>query len=415
MVDFQTPPIAFDFPPVEYENQLWKPTNPHIFSNAEVRRQTGSYRSASPALIADWYPQPDSLVIPELEEATHALQNFDVYSLLRLGSENPELGPMSSVLLRTESSSSSQIEQLTTTARQLALAEIDEGDRANARTVIGNVHAMEAALALAQRINVDSILAMHQNLLNQQIGMENEAGKFREELVWIGGTDTAGPRGARFVAPRHELIRDALKDLVAFISRTDLPAIIQAAIAHAQFETIHPFVDGNGRTGRALIHSILRHRRISQYTTAPISAGILRDTASYFKALEAFRAGDAAPIIHTFISASIFAANTGKDLVDSLAAQIDDSATKLVGLRSTSAAWKILPHLISQPVVNARYLKEQLGLGDAAIHRALSVLTERDVLVEKSGRSRNRIWQHDGVLKILDEYAKSLRRTAGTV
>lgn len=415
MADSQSSPTAFAFPPVQYDDHLWKPNNPHIFSNAAVRRQTGTYRSALPALIADWYPQPDSLVISELEEAARALQDFDVYSLLKLGSENPELGPMSSVLLRTESSSSSQIEQLTTTARQLALAEINEGDRANARTVIGNVHAMEAALTLVQHLSVESILAMHQNLMNQQIGMENEAGKFREELVWIGGTDNAGPRGARFVAPRHELIQDALKDLLAFISRTDLPAIVQAAIAHAQFETIHPFVDGNGRTGRALVHCILRRRGISQYTTAPISAGILRDTASYFEALEAFRAGDAAPIIHTFINASIFAAQTGKDLVDSLAAQIDDSATKLVGLRSTSAAWKILPRLICQPVVNARYLKEQLGLGDAAIQRALNVLTERGVLVEKSGRSRNRIWQHDGVLKVLDEYAKSLRRTTGTV
>ncbi|WP_404287553.1 Fic family protein [Glutamicibacter arilaitensis] len=414
MADSRNASASFDFPPMKYENHFWKPANPHIFSNAEVRRQTGSYTSALPAQIANWYPQPDSLVITGLEEAIHALQDFDVYSLLRLGTENPELGPMSSVLLRTESSSSSQIEQLTTTARQLALAEIDEGDKVNARTVVGNVHAMESALSLANQISLKSILSMHQNLMNQQIGMEAEAGKLRRELVWIGGTDNAGPRGASFVAPSHELIRDAVEDLVAFISRTDLPAIVQAAIAHAQFETIHPFVDGNGRTGRALVHSILRHRRISQYTTAPISAGILRDTAGYFEALEAFRAGDAAPIIQNFINASIFAASTGKDLIDSMAAQLDDSATKLVGLRSSSAAWRILPRLISQPVVNARYLKEQLGLGDAAIHRALGVLTERGVLVEKSGRSRNRIWQHVGVLKILDEYAKSLRRTAGT-
>ncbi|MGO2620893.1 Fic family protein [Glutamicibacter ardleyensis] len=412
MADSQNASTVFPFPPVEYKNLFWKPTNPRIFSNAEVRRQTGSYSSALPALIANWYPQPDSLVITWLEEAIHALQDFDVYSLLRLGNKNPELGPMSSVLLRTESSSSSQIEQLTMTARQLALAEIDEGDKANAQTVVGNVHAMESALALAQQISLNSILAMHRNLMNQQIGVEDESGKFREGLVWIGGTDNAGPRGASFVTPSHELIRDALEDLVVFISRTDLPAIVQAAIAHAQFETIHPFVDGNGRTGRALVHSILRYRRISQYTTAPISAGILRDTAGYFEALEAFRTGDAAPIIRTFINASIFAASTGKDLIDSLATQLDDSAVKLVGLRSSAAAWKILPRLIAQPVVNARYLKEQLGLGDAAIYRALSVLTERGVLVEKSGRSRNRIWQHDGVLKVLDEYAKSLRRTA---
>jgi len=413
MADTQNAYPALTFPPLAYQEHFWKPSNSHIFSNAEVQRQTGAYQAALPARIADWSPKPEELKIPELEEALHALQDFDVYSLLKLGNDSPEPGPMSSVLLRTESSSSSQIEQLTTTARQLALAEIDEGDKANARTVVGNVHAMESALELAQHVSIDSILSMHQSLMTQQVGMEDEAGKFRAELVWIGGSDTAGPRASIYVAPSHELIHDALEDLVEFISRTDLPAIVQAAIAHAQFETIHPFVDGNGRTGRALVHSILRNRRITKYTTAPISAGILRNTAAYFDALKAFRSGDAAPIVHTFINASIFAANTGKDLIDSLAAQLDGSATKLAGLRSSSAAWKILPLLISQPVVNARYLKDQLGLGDAAVQRALSLLTERGVLVEKSGRSRNRVWQHDGVLKILDEYAKSLQRTAG--
>ena len=91
------------FPLVEYKNHFWKPTNPHIFSNPEVRRQTGSYFSALPAHIANWYPQPDSLVIAGLEEATHALQDFDVYSLLRFGNEKTRLRAMSSVLLRTES------------------------------------------------------------------------------------------------------------------------------------------------------------------------------------------------------------------------------------------------------------------------------------------------------------------------
>ncbi|MFC0419629.1 hypothetical protein [Glutamicibacter ardleyensis] len=87
MADSENPSAVFPFPLVEYKNHFWKPTNPHIFSNPEARRQTGSYFSALPAHIANWYPQPDSLVIAGLEEATHALQDFDVYSLLRFGNE----------------------------------------------------------------------------------------------------------------------------------------------------------------------------------------------------------------------------------------------------------------------------------------------------------------------------------------
>src|SRR5690554_3022998 len=209
MVDSDNAYPGFSFPPLEYQEHFWKTSTPRIFSNAEVQRQTGPYLSALPARIAGWSPQPEALKIPGLEEALHSLQDFDVYSLLKLGNDSLELGPMSSVLLRTESSSSSQIEQLTTTARQLALAEIDEGDKANARTVVGNVHAMESALELAQDINLNSILSMHQSLMKQQVGMEDEAGKLRNELVWIGGSDTAGPRGSIYVAPHHTLVQDA--------------------------------------------------------------------------------------------------------------------------------------------------------------------------------------------------------------
>lgn len=97
----------------------------------------------------------------DVEDATRALVAFDRHAQSRLGTDNPALGPMTAILLRTESASSSQIEQLTTSAKQLALAEIDEGDKANALTVIGNVRAMEAALQLSDDISEDSILATH--------------------------------------------------------------------------------------------------------------------------------------------------------------------------------------------------------------------------------------------------------------
>src|SRR5690606_1804464 len=107
----------------------------------------------------------------------------------------------------------SQIEHLTTSAKQLALAEIDEGDKANALTVIGNVRAMEAALQLSDEISEDSILAMHTALLRHQTVLEHEAGRYRREQVWIGA-GTAGPRTADFVAPHHDRIPDAIADVV---------------------------------------------------------------------------------------------------------------------------------------------------------------------------------------------------------
>lgn len=399
-------------PPLDYERQNWVPQHPQIFSNAEIKRQTGPYDSAVTPPIASWEAEVNAPLSAEVEQATQALQKFDLYSQLRLEADSPELGPMSSILLRTESASSSQIEALSTSARQLALAELNEGDKQNARTVIGNVRAMEAALKLSEHLDRSSILAMHQELLSHQSGMEEEAGRFRKELVWIGGSDTAGPRGASFIAPQHSRVIRAIDDLVLFMNRQDLPVLTQIAVAHAQFETIHPFVDGNGRTGRALAQSMLRNKKLSQYSTAPISAGILRNTTGYFQALEAYRSGNAAPIIRIFANASIYAAVTGEELVDSLATEIDEARKRLHGIRSNSTAWKVLPLLIGQPIINAAYLKSHLGINDSVAHRALDVLSSTGVLQEKSGQNRNRIWQHSGVIKILDEYAKGIRRLA---
>ncbi|WP_424937296.1 MULTISPECIES: Fic family protein [Bacteria] len=396
--------------PVLSETLDWRPRAPERYSRAEVARQTGPYEAAVPAQIAAWAPRISGEDSADIEDATRQLVEFDTHAQRTLGTDNPALGPMTAILLRTESASSSQIEQLTTSARQLALAEIDEGAKANALTVIGNVRAMEAALRLADDISVDSILAMHRALMIHQPGFaEEDAGRFRAEQVWIGGGD-AGPRTADFVAPHHDRVLDAVMDLVRFMERQDLPVLLQVALAHAQFETIHPFPDGNGRTGRALAQSILRNKGVVGSTAVPISAGLLVDVDRYFAALGAFRDGDAGPIVRQFAQASRIAAITGTKLVDDLAAQLEESRARMKDLRSDAAAWKILPTLIGQPAVTTRYLVGSLGLGEMATLRALDALVKRGVLTETTGRARGRVWQHRGIFEVLDDYAGTIRR-----
>jgi Fic family protein len=394
---------------VSYETLEWVPRAPELFSRAEVQRQTGPYDATITAPIARWHPVLSGEDSADVEDATRQLVEFDQHAQKKLGTDNPALGPMTAILLRTESASSSQIEQLTTSAKQLALAEIDEGDKANARTVIGNVRAMEAALQMADDIREDSILAMHRALLTHQRGLEHEAGRYRREQVWIG-TGNAGPRFAAFVAPHHDRIPGAIADLVSFIDREDVSVLVQVAVAHAQFETIHPFVDGNGRTGRAFAQSILRNKGLVGSTAVPISAGLLVDTERYFAALGAFRDGDAGPIVREFATASRIAASTGARLVDDLVEHLDESRQKMKGVRADAAAWRVLPSLVGQPAVNTKYLMAQLGLGEMAALRALDALTARGVLTETTGKGRNRVWQHRGILAALDAYAAEIRR-----
>ncbi|MEG3616327.1 Fic family protein [Isoptericola sp. MSP01] len=326
-----------------------------------------------------------------------------------LGTTSPTLGPMSSILLRTESASSSQIEDLTVGPRQLALAEIEQSRSQNARLVVANVRAMEAALALADRLDAEAILAMHHALMSGQPGWADRAGRWRDQLVWIG-TSAISPRGATHVAPQAPLVPPAMDDLVDFMRRDDLPVLLQAAVAHAQFENIHPFVDGNGRTGRAVVHSILRAQRIVTATTAPVSAGLLKQTEEYFAALTAYRDGDARPIVERFADAARFAASSGSGLVDDLAAQVDAAREQLRGLRRQAVAWRVLPHLVSHPVINARFLTEHLGMAGQTAQNALTQLTEAGVLTERTGLRRNRVWEHQGILIVLDQYSQSLLR-----
>ncbi|MGO1770522.1 MAG: Fic family protein [Microbacterium sp.] len=319
---------------------------------------------------------------------------------------------MSAILLRTESASSSQIEQLTTSARQLALAELGETDKVNANTVIRNVRAMEAALRVADRLDADAVLRMHEELTADDPTTRGESGRFRRELVWVNGDD-AGPLNAELIAPQHILVPEAVGDVLAFMGRVDIPSLAKTAIAHAQFETIHPFVDGNGRTGRAIAQSILRRDGITRNITVPLSAGLLTDTEAYFRDLTAYRRGDAAPIIRRFAIAARYASSTGGELVDALADELDSARGRLAGVRSSSKAWDVLPALVGQPVVNTAYLRDRIGLTEPSAHRALATLAERGVLRERTGFSRNRVWTHDGILSVLDDYADRIRRVRG--
>ncbi|XBH20428.1 Fic family protein [Jonesiaceae bacterium BS-20] len=400
---------SLQVPAVTYEELQWTPKHNLDVSNRARIRQTGPYRSAITAPIADWKFQVSSELMTELEDALVALREFDQHANHSLPQGSLNLGPLASILLRTESVSSSQIEQLTTSAKQLALAEIDQG-KSNATTVLANVHAMQAAIDLAESLSISSILQMHGHLLIDSPSLAAHAGKLRGEPVWIGGRDSAGPRNAEFVPPRSDLVPQAIADLEGFMSRVDLPVLLQVAVAHAQFETIHPFVDGNGRTGRALVHAMLHNFGMSRSFVLPISSGILTDLKSYFSALTQYREGDAAPIVRLFAQATRYAAHHGMRLIDSLQEQVNLANTKLVGLRPQAAAWKLVPLLVGQPVVNAKFVKEHLQVNDAAAHRALNALTQRGFLVETSGNSRNRIWQHNGILDVLNEYAEQIRR-----
>ncbi len=191
-----------------------------------------------------------------------------------------------------------------------------------------------------------------------------------------------------------------------------MPALAHIALAHAQFETIHPFTDGNGRTGRALVHAMLNSRRLTSHVTVPISAGLLVNTGSYFDALTHFRSGDPEPIVRQFVDAAFYAIGSGRRLVDELRS-VRAAYQEQTTARADSTAWKLIDRLMAQPVVNSGYVVEAFGISGVAAQRAIDRLVESGVLREVTQRARNRVWQADGILTALDDFAAGIRRVRG--
>lgn len=383
--------------PLTYEDVRWEPQGAR-YASATLPKH-GIYHPAVPAKVADLILDLPPSVLAKAESASREITRFDA----ELGGE---IAPFAAVLMRSESAASSEIENLSASARAIAEAELPGGKaKRNAELIVANTAAMQAAIALSDAVDADAILAMHRALMASE--PRHSPGEFRTEPVWIGGGTT--PIGATFVGPRHELVHAAIDDLITFAQRTDVPALPQIAVAHTQFETIHPFTDGNGRTGRALVQAMLRNKGLTRQVTVPVSAGLLADTDSYFAGLTAYRHGDAAPIIERFSNASFLAIANGRQLVAEIR-DIRESWNDVIAARSDSAVWKVADLLPRRPVVNAALLAQELGIESTNAHRYLNPLTEAGILVETASGPRNRVWRSPEMLAAIDAFAERAGR-----
>ncbi|WP_051129657.1 Fic family protein [Yaniella halotolerans] len=310
--------------------------------------------------------------------------------------------PFSAVLLRSESSASSQIEHLTANARRIALARLGDNTRRNASLIARNTMALEAALQLADDLTVNAMLEMHRALLNDSD--PKQAGRLRKEPVWIGGHS---PVSAMFVPPEHSTVSSSLEDLVEFMQRTDIPAIAQAAIAHAQFETIHPFTDGNGRTGRALVSAILRSRGTTQNFTVPLSSGLLTDTEQYFEALNAYRRGSIIPIIEQFVAATRSSMANVQVLlndIETLRAEIYATAQ-----RKTKNLQIVANLCVMEPAFTVGMVQER-GVALSTAYKILDRLVERNLLRTESKIGGQSVWSVRVLTDALDAFAERANR-----
>ena len=330
--------------------------------------------------------------------ALNDLQRSDV-SLLR---------PLAHLLMRTESIASSRIEEVNVDARGLARAEarqrIGRSVGSRAKEVIGNVEAMQFAIGRAVRVPVlglTELLEVHRRLMR---GRLTSAGSVRSSQNWIGGNDH-NPCGAEFVPPPPEHVDELLDDLLAFCNSDATPAMFQAAVAHAQFETIHPFEDGNGRTGRALIHIVLRRRRLAEQMIMPISVAFSRNRRAYVGGLVAFRADDMDEWLATFADAALQGVHLAARYAERVSVLLNGWRERLrdqANPRSDAVAWQILAELPAYPVFNRADAIASSDRSARAIDQGLRQLEAAGVLVPVGDQPPGRrSWEPAGLLDLV--------------
>lgn len=393
---------ATTWPALTTEPQQWVPS---IYATSGVGAEDSPvgarYDSAVVPLIAGLTPEPSRTVREFAAEVENELSRFDA----ELGTKVAAFSP---VLLRSEAASSSQIENLSASARSIFSVELGAKSSRNAGDIAANTAAMRAALDLSQDLSTTSVRKMHAVLMEHQ--PQHTPGHWRDQPVWIG-TRSDSPVGATFVAPHQERVPELMEDLAAFINDTTVRPLISVAVGHAQFETIHPFTDGNGRTGRALAQSMLRHRRVTRNVAVPVSAGLLADVEGYHAALTAYREGDVDPIIGAFATASLRAVHNARQLVSEID-EIRQSWNEQLKVRSNSNAWKILDLLARRPVLDATAAAEEIGVARPNVYAPMKLLVEAGIAKQKNEHQRGMFWRSDEILAAIDAFAVRAGRRA---
>lgn len=393
-----------------------------------IRRQDRlgcDYEAYVPDPLEGWDLQLSGDVAADIADAETAVRELNMSDV-----EHVSLEGLARFLLRAESVASSYIEGLQAGARRLVEAEftLDAGGEPNDQTaveIIGNVAAMEKAVQLAtsvRKITVDHILDVHRLLMWRSAHPEI-GGQVREMQNWIGGS-VYNPCNANFVPPPPEHVPALMDDLVRYVNGDEHSPLTQAAIAHAQFETIHPFADGNGRTGRALIHIILRRRSVASRFVPPVSLVLATWSGDYIAGLTDFRHGGSPTSaarstgahhwLRTFASATLRSCLDATRYADRIADKQAQWRERLGAVRAGSAIDLLLDTLPGTPLVTVESAGRLIQRSDRATRGAIDRLVEVGVLKQRNvGRQRYRVFEAPDVLRLFTGLERSLASPTG--
>lgn len=387
-------------------------------------RQSGAYRYYLPAPLAKLDIKLSTDTVSDIVRAETAIRELNARVRVLHGNEG-----LARLLMRAESVSSSFIEGLQVGAKRLLKAELDLVGKENLKAdpvaieIISNIHAMEDALNEAESrdsITVDAIRKIHVTLF-KRTRLDEYGGVVRSEQNWIGGT-WHNPLQAKYVPPAPEHLEALLEDLTDYCNQTLVSPVQQAALVHAQFETIHPFVDGNGRTGRALIHLVLRRRGLTPVFVPPISLILATFNKDYVSGLTDFRFSDDedAEIIHnklndwiSFFAGACVRACEQAFQFEGAAEKLQNAwREKLGNVRKGSSAELLLDELIGSPLFTYQLLQERTGRSLRAIIKAIEDFEKAGIVKPTGNAQRKRNFEVPEVLRAYNILERQLASPA---
>ena len=387
-------------------------------------RRSCDYEAYVPDLLMGRKIALDGDTAADIADAERAIAVLDAQASTLIDTE-----ALARILLRAECVASSRIEGLEVGARRLLRAEaaLELGEQPTditATEVLGNIDAMASAIQTVMAgtsVTLDLLLGFHSRLM-RDTRLGAQAGQIRTEQNWIGGSDY-NPCSASFIPPPPEYVGDLLNDLCSFCNDDALPAVAQAAIAHAQFETIHPFADGNGRTGRALIHFVLRRRGLATRVLPPISLVLATWANDYVAGLGATRyrgsASSTAAYDGTNLWVARFAAACLRAVADANSFEErarllqDEWRARLGRVRANSATDLLLRALPGTPVITVSSAAAHLGRTFQPVNEAIARMTDANILKQVNVGRRNRAFESPDAIAAFTALERQLASPAG--
>ncbi len=397
-------PRISDWPDYRLEQIRWEPT---AGSGPRAARRPVTIQAYVPGTISRRRWAFSGEVSQAAADAQAAAERAEAHA------HHVGVGALAHRLLRSEALASSQIEGVQIPGhRAIARASIGGAVRAPARATLANLEAIEAAVDWARGsdpFSIETFREIHERLATADRWLASHAGTIRTSQNWIGRSAST-PAGAEFVPPPHQEVPRLLHDLADFLERADLPPVLQAAIAHAQFETIHPFADGNGRVGRTLIGATLVRARVSNRVLPPVSLVLAGDRPAYVHALTSWRFDGPAELLLLVAGAVEQSALATIELSDQIAALTASWRDRLPKLRAGSGYDLLIDHLPTEPILDVARAATLIERSPESARRALAELEDASVVRQISAGRRNRVWEAVGLFALVDQMERTLSR-----